>query len=185
MKPRFIAGPPGTGKTTTLLLIYKKLLKEDYPPEKIVILSHTNVAANQIKEAVLKLPEMQGRGFTLKSMKYKTCNNILVIVEGRLLRKEKFDVIELETIGSNIIFCKLDPQTDIERKHKFYRYISDARGHGKTLEEYWKICNKDSYKPYTIELIKTLYEIYTDYKKHKIITNVITLTWWKIFYIRM
>ena len=70
IEPRFIAGPPGTGKTHDFILgLYKKLLKEDYPPEKIVILSHTNVAANQIKEAVLKLPEMQGRGFTLKSMK--------------------------------------------------------------------------------------------------------------------
>ena len=66
MKPRFIAGFPGTGKTHDFILgLYKKLLKEDYPPEKIVILSHTNVAANQIKEAVLKLPEIQGRGFTL------------------------------------------------------------------------------------------------------------------------
>ena len=56
MKPRFIAGPPGTGKTHDFILgLYKQLLKEDYQPEKIVILSHTNVAANQIKEAVLKL----------------------------------------------------------------------------------------------------------------------------------
>ena len=167
MKPRFIAGPPGTGKTHDFILgLYKKLLKEDYPPEKIVILSHTNVAANQIKEAVLKLPEMQGRGFTLKSMK-KTISTIHSYCKGRLLPKEKFDLDDHNNLIIQEKYFKLDPQTDIERKHKFYRYISDARGHGKTLEEYWKICNKDSYKPYTIELIKTLYQIYTDYKKHK------------------
>ena len=58
IEPRFIAGPPGTGKTHKYITkLYKELLSK-YSYEKILILSHTNVAAEQILEAVQKLPEM-------------------------------------------------------------------------------------------------------------------------------
>jgi len=73
IEPRFIAGPPGTGKTHGFILdLYKELLLK-YHPDKIIILSHTNVAADQIKDAILALPIMKERGFTKKSMKYKIC----------------------------------------------------------------------------------------------------------------
>ena len=90
MKPRFIAGPPGTGKTHGFIVgLYKDLLPK-YHPDKIVILSHTNVAANQIRDAILQIPEIKERGFTQKSMKYKICT-IHSYCRNRLLRKEKFD----------------------------------------------------------------------------------------------
>ena len=47
-QPKFVSGPPGTGKTHIYLIDkYKKLLKS-YNPEKIVMLSHTNVAADEL-----------------------------------------------------------------------------------------------------------------------------------------
>ncbi len=60
IEPRFIAGPPGTGKTHVYIVkLFKELIvKYDYT--KILILSHTNVAAEQILEDVQKLPEMKG-----------------------------------------------------------------------------------------------------------------------------
>ena len=91
MKPRFIAGPPGTGKTHIYIVeeLYQELLLK-YEPSRIIILSHTNVAADQIRDAILKLPIMKERGFTKKSMKYKICT-IHSYCKNRLLKKEKFE----------------------------------------------------------------------------------------------
>ena len=60
IEPKFISGPPGTGKTSTFITSkYIELLK-NYNYKKIIILSHTNVAADEIKDEILKLPEMHG-----------------------------------------------------------------------------------------------------------------------------
>ena len=59
MKPKFISGPPGTGKTNFFLKEkYEELVKQ-YGHEKIIILSHTNVAADEIREVILNLPLMK------------------------------------------------------------------------------------------------------------------------------
>ena len=57
--PNFIPGPPGTGKTHKWLKNkYVNLLKK-YPWDRIVILSHTNTAADEIIKAVNKLPDLE------------------------------------------------------------------------------------------------------------------------------
>ena len=56
---KFIVGPPGTGKTHIYLKTKYKELLETYSPEKMILLSHTNVAANEIREAVEDLPEIK------------------------------------------------------------------------------------------------------------------------------
>ena len=85
--PKFVSGPPGTGKTHIFLIEkYKELLKT-YIPEKIIMLSHTNVAADELKDAVLKLPEMIERGLRKKFFKYKICT-IHAFCKSKLLKKE-------------------------------------------------------------------------------------------------
>ena len=85
--PKFVSGPPGTGKTHIFLIEkYKELLKT-YSPEKIIMLSHTNVAADELKDAVLKLPEMIERGLRKKFFKYKICT-IHAFCKSKLLKKE-------------------------------------------------------------------------------------------------
>ena len=48
MKKIRIAGPPGTGKTTKLVNIYYTHL-EEYSPTDIMVISHTNTAADHIR----------------------------------------------------------------------------------------------------------------------------------------
>ena len=55
MKKIRIAGPPGTGKTTTLVHKYYELL-ETYSPINIQLISHTNAASDHLREQI-KSPE--------------------------------------------------------------------------------------------------------------------------------
>jgi len=165
IEPRFIAGPPGTGKTHIYIVeeLYQKILLPKYDPNKIIILSHTNVAADQLKDAILALPIMKERGFTKKSMKYKICT-IHSYCKNRLLHKDKFEYEDHKNlIIQNRLFGR-DSSTDVD-KHTLYKFRSDAKGRGKTYDEYWRICDKFSYRPYRIELIKELLPIYEKYKK--------------------
>ena len=164
-QPKFISGPPGTGKTSMFITQkYTELLKK-YPYNRIIILSHTNVAADEIRDEILKLPEMQG--VTKKAMKYNICT-IHSYCKSRLVgRKEVFsyaDHMNLTTIDS---LFKLQRVTESEfnnDKHKFYRYLSDAYGKGKTLKEHWKTCDKKIYTPYSLNSIEQMQFPYAQYK---------------------
>jgi len=166
IEPRFIAGPPGTGKTHIYIVeeLYPELLLK-YHPDKIIILSHTNVAADQIKDAILALPIMKERGFTKKSMKYKICT-IHSYCKNRLLHKDKFEYEDHKNLIIQNRFFGRDPSTDVD-KHALYKFRSDAAGRGllDKLDEYWRGCDQKSYNPYKIELIKELLPIYKKYKK--------------------
>ena len=90
MNPRFVAGPPGTGKTHEFIVdLYKDLLN-NYSPENIIILSHTNVAADEIRDAILEIPQMKERGLRKKFFKYRICT-IHAYCKNKVPLKEKFD----------------------------------------------------------------------------------------------
>jgi hypothetical protein len=164
IEPRFIAGPPGTGKTHIYIVgLFEELLVE-YDYKKILILSHTNVAAEQILEAVHKLPKM--KGVTKKELRetigtiHHYCRN-RPSLHGKLTKTKLEDHKKL--IEKNRHFND-DRNPDIE-KHNLYRFRSDAKGRGLSYDEYWRKCDQDDYQPYGLEVMKELFKIYEDYKK--------------------
>ena len=163
IKPRFVAGPPGTGKTHGFIVdLYKKLLIK-YHPDNIIILSHTNVAADQIRAAILNIPQIKSKGFTDKSMKLKICT-IHKYCKSKHLHKKKFEYEDHKNlILQNRLFAK-DPTTNID-KHALYQFRSDAAGRGLSLDQYWRICNTQNYLPYSLSMIKELLPIYKKWNK--------------------
>ena len=55
MTPKFISGPPGTGKTSMWLTKKYVELLNKYSHSNIIVLSHTNVAADEIRDNILSL----------------------------------------------------------------------------------------------------------------------------------
>jgi len=168
MSPKFISGPPGTGKTNMFLTAkYLELLKK-YSHNNIIVLSHTNVAADEIRDAILELPEIKEKGLTKKSLKYKICT-IHSFCKSRLVgKKEVFDADDHKNLGMiNTLFKIQSIQGFDPDKHGFYKYLKDAFGRGyDDLKQFWKVCDRDSYKPYSINMIEEMKPIYIDYKKN-------------------
>ena len=86
---KFIVGPPGTGKTHIYLKSkYKDLLKT-YSPEKMILLSHTNVAADEIREAVEDLPEIKNMKLEENFFENRICT-IHKYCQSKLIKKSRF-----------------------------------------------------------------------------------------------
>ena len=90
IEPKFISGPPGTGKTSGFLTNKYLELLDKYTHDRIIILSHTNVAADEIRDEILKLEKVKEKGLTKKSFKYKICT-IHSYCKSKNLNKELFD----------------------------------------------------------------------------------------------
>ena len=169
-QPKFVSGPPGTGKTHIFLIEkYKELLK-NYDPEKIIMLSHTNVAADELKEAVLDLPEIKERGLRKKFFKYKICT-IHSFCRSKLLKKELVtfaDYLNLCTENSGFKMQRVTQSEFDNDKHKFFKFLSDSFGQGRTIREHWNSLKEtsSSYYPYNnFRMIYEMKEVYDNYKK--------------------
>ena len=88
MEARFIVGPPGTGKTHIFLVEKYEECFSKYNPEKIILLSHTNVAVGQILDAIMELKEVKEKGYRRKFFEDRICT-IHHYCRSKLLRKEK------------------------------------------------------------------------------------------------
>ena len=169
-KPKFVAGPPGTGKTHLFLTKkYKELLKT-YSPEKIVILSHTKVAAAEVKEAILDLQEIKERGLRKKFFKYRICT-IHSFCRNKLLKKDVLDYADYLNLCRENSGFKVQrvSQSDFDNdKHKFFRFLNDAFGRGLTIKEHWYALREtsSSYYPYNnFRMINEMKEVYDEYKR--------------------
>ena len=172
MEARFIVGPPGTGKTHTWLVKKYEECFSKYTPEKIILLSHTRVAVNQISEAILDLKEVKEKGYRRKFFKgristiHSYCKNKLM---GNKTLFENEDLTGLSMTENGRGFRQSN-ERDVE-KHPILRFIKEARGHERELEEHWKHPHTDKIKllksNYNLQDVYNLNRAYTEYKNDK------------------
>jgi len=179
--PNFIPGPPGTGKTHKWLKNkYVDLLKK-YPWDRIVILSHTNTAADEIIKAVNKLPELKNVPDTNLQDQICTIHSYF--------RAEYLNIKKYER-EDHTVFCKENSGMNIVKKntpwekHPLYEFISHAHGKGYDLtsdvelEKYWALCERSRYQNYRLQgpggllELKKKYDAYRNNSEHKRISFV-------------
>ena len=91
---QIILGPPGTGKTTTLLRIVEDALSRGVPPERIAYLAFTRKAANEAKERA-----MTQFGFDEKRFPYFRTLHSLAFKELGLQRDEVMTNLHFRKLG--------------------------------------------------------------------------------------
>ena len=179
--PNFIPGPPGTGKTHKWLKNkYVDLLKK-YPWDRIVILSHTNTAAEEIIKAVNKLPELKNVPDTNLQDQICTIHSYF--------RAEYLNIKKYER-EDHTVFCKENSGMNIVKKntpwekHPLYEFISHAHGKGYDLtsdvelEKYWALCERSRYQNYRLQgpggllELKKKYDTYRNNLEHKRVSFV-------------
>ena len=179
--PNFIPGPPGTGKTHKWLKNkYVDLLKK-YPWDRIVILSHTNTAADEIIKAVNKLPELKNVPDTNLQDQICTIHSYF--------RAEYLNIKKYER-EDHTVFCKENSGMNIVEKrtpwdkHPLYEFISHAHGKGYDLtsdvelEKYWALCERSRYQNYRLQgpggllELKKKYDTYRNNLEHKRVSFV-------------
>lgn len=167
MKPKFVSGPPGTGKTNYFIKDKYIELLEKYSPSRIIILSHTNVAAEEIRDVILNMPQVKEKGLTEES--FEDCiGTIHSFCNGRLMQKDTFeDEDYLNCVEENSKFNRVKVYNF--KKHPFFRFLSEAFGTGyEDLKEFWFSKNVEErkvYHPYDINSILELKKVYDNYKK--------------------
>ena len=168
--PNFIPGPPGTGKTHKWLKNkYVDLLKK-YPWDRIVILSHTNTAADEIIKAVNKLPEIKNVPDTNLQDQICTIHSYF--------RAEYLNIKKYER-EDHTVFCKENSGMNIVKKntpwekHPLYEFISHAHGKGYDLtsdvelEKYWALCERSRYQNYRLQGEGGILELKKQYDKYR------------------
>ena len=179
--PNFIPGPPGTGKTHKWLKNkYADLLKT-YPWDRIVILSHTNTAADEIIKAVNKLPELKNVPDTNLQDQICTIHSYFRAEYLNIKKYEREDhtVFCKENSGMNIV-----KKNTLWEKHPLYEFISHAHGKGYDLtsdvelEKYWALCERSRYQNYRLQgpggllELKKKYDAYRNNLEHKRVSFV-------------
>ena len=152
-KTTIILGPPGTGKTTTLLNEVDKALESGVNPERIAYLSFTRKASEEaISRAKLKFPNLDAKRFkyfrTIHSLAYM----LLGISPEQVMRQKDYDVVAGK-LGMKINLARSVNQ-DQESKHtagdKCLRAYSLHRATGKPVEEVFKALDTEYQRECTV-----------------------------------
>ena len=171
MIPRFVAGPPGTGKTHGFLVEKYREGFLKYGADKIILLSHTNTAATQIIQAILKMEEVKKQGLDKTYFQDRICT-IHHFCRKKIMRKEVFNNKKSDDYnnlcakesGFRLAKFKGDPY----KNHAFFKFINHAHGRdlSDNFEHHWNTCaDKREYNPYKFNQLKKLNDVYIKYKK--------------------
>jgi len=181
--PKFIPGPPGTGKTHVWLKKKYAMFLKKYPWDRIVILSHTNTAAFEILKAVksvdkeTKLPSIP----ELINIPDTTLEDQICTIHSYF--KAEYLKIKKYEHEDHKVFCKENSGMSISKgkkwdKHPLYEFISHAHGKGckltsedgshlKELEKFWASCDRSRYKGYILQGPGGLLELKKEYDKYR------------------
>ena len=186
MKKIRIAGPPGTGKTTKLVEIYYNHL-EEYSPTQIMIISHTNTAADHIRNKITDIETMQkheddtGRKLlqVIKNSKETLKENVSTIHKFCKDRVEKglaFNMDDYENL--KIQKPKFNKYTTDKQfynvsllvtSHPFFKFTSMARDNGKDILPYYRSLTEEEKADYQYlpEELVEMSKQYKDFKTNK------------------
>jgi superfamily I DNA/RNA helicase len=183
MKKIRIAGPPGTGKTTYLVKKYYEALST-YQPADIMVISHTNTAANHIRGKIIDIKSMnnylQETGINVLgiiqankkilernvSTIHKYCKNQLTgstvfEINDYDVLKQKYPIFDKFTNNKKFYFTQ-----QLFKAHPFFKFVSFARDNGKELTQYYRELSyeeKNEYK-YSIKDLNEMNDLYIEYK---------------------
>ena len=182
MKKIRIAGPPGTGKTTKLVEIYYKHL-EQYSPTDIMVISHTNTAADHIRgkisenKSIETFQKQTGKEIfhLVKQSKATLEENVTTVhkfcknrITGKAFLIEDYEILKniypmFDKYTSNKKFNSVQGLFAI---HPFFKFMSFARDNGKEVLAYYRSLSFDEKKDYEYT-IEELIEMERDYIKFK------------------
>jgi len=186
MKKIRIAGPPGTGKTTKLVEIYYKHLVENYSPTDMIVISHTNTAADHIRDKIYKdesIDDFQKKTgheifHLVKQSKASLEENVTTVhkfcknrVKGKAFLIEDYDILKtlypmFDKYTSNKKFNSIQGLFAI---HPFFRFISFAKDNGQQVLDYYRSLTfeeKEDYQ-YTAEELIKMQEHYVKFKTNE------------------
>ena len=172
IKPRVVVGPPGTGKTHFFLVDTYRELFQLYDPDKIVLISHTNIAVGEILTAIINLPEVKESGRRREFFEDRICT-IHHYCKKRLERREVFDEQDNEDFKNLCIrhtgFSYAKFGSNPYQDHAFFKFIKAAYGHDRSLEEHWihPATDRSEYTPYHLQQLLELNTEYQNYKKEE------------------
>ena len=131
-----IFGPPGTGKTTHLLRIVEKELKENnVPPNKIAYLAFTNQAADEALSRAISQLNYSIKDFmnfrTLHSLAYRE----LHLREENIMSDEDYEAQlslskNIENVGTNYKLTSVQAAVGINQLKKLNKPVYVSTGHG-------------------------------------------------------
>jgi len=185
-----IAGPPGTGKTTYLVKKYYEALST-YQPADIIVISHTNTAADHIRGKILEIKSMnnylQETGINVldivqanKKTLERNVSTIHKYCKDQLLGATVFEINDYDVLKQKYpIFndwtknIKFNYTTRLFKSHPFFKFVSFARDNGKELTKYYRELSyedRELYK-YSITELNEMNNLYTEYKTNSLING--------------
>lgn len=164
-KTTTIFGPPGTGKTHTLLGIVQRHLEEGYEPHEIGYFAYTKKAAHEAIDRATTKFDYEEKEFewfrTLHSMAFRQLNLSTSSVMKDRHYKELGKTLQIkEFLNSN---TQIEENGQSMQKNPFMRIIELARNNMVNIDVQWQRSNLhiEGGQPE----LERIYETYLDYKK--------------------